>query len=102
MTPLPTIRARSTARQKPAGQDWHREEIKCAIRLKGFSIASLSRAWGMAGGTLANALARPWPKGERIIALTIGIEPELIWPTRYEMRRKARLRGTSKSGGRKA
>lgn len=74
-------------------KDWHREEIKCAIRLKGYSFAALSRAHGLAGGTLANALTRPWPKGEQIIAHAIGIKPEQIWPTRYKMRRKVIKQG---------
>lgn len=30
-----------------------------------------------------NALARPWPKGEMIIAETIGVDPKEIWPSRY-------------------
>ncbi|MEN5016638.1 helix-turn-helix transcriptional regulator [Erwinia sp. Eh17-17] len=84
----------TTVRKKHAAKDWHREEIKCAIRLKGYSIAALSRAHGLAGGTLANALMRPWPKGEKIIAHAIGIEPEEIWPTRYEMRRKTGQKST--------
>lgn len=33
--------------------------------------------------TLTNALARPWPKGERIIAQAIGVSPAEIWPSRY-------------------
>lgn len=89
---MTTTRPSIAARAKPLNEDWHREEIKCAIRLKGYSIASLSRAYGLAGGTLANALTRPWPKGEKIIALTLGIKPEVIWPTRYEMRRKAKVK----------
>ncbi|MTD27245.1 transcriptional regulator [Erwinia sp. J316] len=71
-------------------KDWHREEIKCAIRLRGYSIAGLSRAHGLADGTLANALVRPWPKGEKIIATLIGLDPAEIWPSRYAAR-KAKL-----------
>ncbi|ECF4922150.1 TPA: helix-turn-helix domain-containing protein [Salmonella enterica subsp. enterica serovar Vietnam] len=33
--------------------------------------------------TLANALIRHWPKGERLIAEALGIAPEHIWPSRY-------------------
>ncbi|EJD6685710.1 TPA: helix-turn-helix domain-containing protein, partial [Klebsiella pneumoniae] len=33
--------------------------------------------------TLANALLRPWPKGEKLIADAMGISPEIIWPSRY-------------------
>jgi len=32
------------------------------------------------------ALNRPYPKAERIIAAAIGIAPEVIWPERYAKR----------------
>ncbi|RJT40761.1 hypothetical protein D6C13_18480 [Rahnella woolbedingensis] len=35
------------------------------------------------GSTLSNALSRPWPKGELLIASALGIHPSLIWPSRY-------------------
>lgn len=88
MTLLTLDKPVTAVRKKPPAKDWHREEIKCAIRIKGFSIAALSRAHGLAAGTLANALIRPWPKGERIIASLLGIDPALIWPSRYAARRK--------------
>ncbi|EJI4683873.1 helix-turn-helix domain-containing protein [Salmonella enterica] len=42
------------------------------------SLASLSRANGLSSSTLANALTRGWPRGEIIIANTIGEEPQEI------------------------
>ncbi|EAA7245478.1 hypothetical protein BVD23_22360 [Salmonella enterica] len=33
--------------------------------------------------TLANALYRHWPKGEKLIADALGVTPEQIWPCRY-------------------
>ncbi|WP_038267972.1 helix-turn-helix domain-containing protein, partial [Xenorhabdus cabanillasii] len=44
---------------------------------------TLSVAAGLAADTLRNALVRPWPKGEKIIAQAIGVEPAVIWPSRY-------------------
>ncbi|WP_133822808.1 helix-turn-helix domain-containing protein [Rahnella sp. BIGb0236] len=41
---------------------------------------AVSKDWHTAD---INALARPWPKGEMIIAKTIGIEAKEIWPSRY-------------------
>ncbi|WP_163534223.1 helix-turn-helix domain-containing protein, partial [Klebsiella pneumoniae] len=38
---------------------------------------------GLYSSTLANALLRPWPKGEKLIADAMGISPEIIWPSRY-------------------
>ncbi|MCW2475666.1 MULTISPECIES: helix-turn-helix transcriptional regulator [unclassified Symbiopectobacterium] len=64
-------------------QDWHPADIIAAIKRKGTSLAALSRASGLASSTLANALTRRWPKGERLIAQAINVSPEEIWPSRY-------------------
>ncbi|HBY9734397.1 TPA: transcriptional regulator [Klebsiella pneumoniae] len=50
---------------------------------KGTTLASLSRNSGLNARTLNNALDRRYPKGERIIASAIGVEPSEIWPSRY-------------------
>lgn len=94
MTLLAPLKTTMTTPDEPPAADWHREEIKCSIRLKGYSIASLSRANGLAGGTLANALARPWPKGEKIIAALLGLDPADIWPSRYAARKEKKHRQT--------
>lgn len=67
----------------PHQQDWHRAYIRAALEVKGLTLRDLSRNAGLAEDTLKNALFRPWPKGERIIADAIGVEPEEIWPSRY-------------------
>ncbi|MBG6248579.1 MULTISPECIES: helix-turn-helix domain-containing protein [Symbiopectobacterium] len=59
-----------------------------AIKRKGTSLAALSRASGLASSTLANALTRRWPKGERLIAQAINVSPEEIWPSRYLKNRR--------------
>ncbi len=46
-------------------------------------MAAESRRNGLSSSTLANALTRPWPKGELIIAKALGTEPRVIWPSRY-------------------
>ncbi|MBE5204722.1 helix-turn-helix domain-containing protein, partial [Pectobacterium sp. FL60-S17] len=33
--------------------------------------------------TLANALTKHWPKGEKLIAEALGVSPAEIWPSRY-------------------
>lgn len=65
-------------------QDWHPADIIAGIRKKGTSLAALSRDSGLAPSTLANALTRHWPKGERLIAEALGKQPEEIWPSRYQ------------------
>ncbi|WP_395301164.1 helix-turn-helix transcriptional regulator [Enterobacter sp. ECC-175] len=63
--------------------DWHKADVIAALRKRGTSLAALSRQAGLSSSTLANALERPWPKGELIIAEAVGIPPEIIWPSRY-------------------
>ena len=84
-------------------KDWHPADIIAALRKKGTSMAAVSRKAGLSSSTLANALTRPWPKGEWIIAEAIEIHPSKIWPSRYydpETRqiidRKKLIRRTSK------
>lgn len=64
-------------------QDWHAEDIKAAVRKSGTTISQLSRDAGLAESTLRNVFRYHWPKGERIIAAALKLEPQTIWPTRY-------------------
>lgn len=64
-------------------KDWHPADIIAALRKKRTSLAAVSRAAGLSSSTLANALSRPWPKGEWLIADAVGIHPAEIWPSRY-------------------
>lgn len=63
--------------------NWHPADIIAALRKRGTSLAAVSRKAGLSSSTLSNALTRPWPKGEQIIADAIGIDPWIIWPSRY-------------------
>ncbi|MCT8347881.1 helix-turn-helix domain-containing protein [Photorhabdus temperata] len=63
--------------------DWHPADIIAALRKRGTTLAALSRESGFSSSTLSNTLARPWPKGEKIIADRLGIAPSIIWPSRY-------------------
>lgn len=65
-------------------EDMHRIDIVAALHKKGIKVQDLSVECGWAPGTLSNALNRPWPKGERAIANALGMEPEDIWPSRYQ------------------
>ncbi|EKH3386540.1 helix-turn-helix domain-containing protein [Salmonella enterica] len=64
-------------------QDWHPADIIAGLRKRGTSLAALSCQSGLASSTLANALTRHWPKGERLIADALDVAPEQIWPSRY-------------------
>ncbi|WP_315708530.1 helix-turn-helix domain-containing protein [Brenneria uluponensis] len=64
-------------------QDWHSADIIAALKKRGTSLAAVSRNAGLASSTLANALTRHWPKGEKLIAEALGVSPAEIWPSRY-------------------
>lgn len=64
-------------------QDWHPADIIAAIKKRGTSLSALSRNAGLRPATLNNALARRWPKGEKIIADFLNVSPTDIWPSRY-------------------
>lgn len=73
------------APKKTSRKDWHRADIVAALRKAGWSLRRLATHHGYAAPTtLTNALDRPWPKGQRIIAEAIGVDPATIWPSRYD------------------
>ncbi|TPG55390.1 helix-turn-helix domain-containing protein [Ewingella americana] len=63
--------------------DWHQADIIAALHKKNTTLAALSRQSGLSSSTLANALSRPWPKGEMLIAMALNVKPQEIWPSRY-------------------
>ncbi len=73
-------------------QDWHAADIVAAVRKTGNSLQRLSRENHLADSTLGQALYRPYPKCEAIIASYLNTTPQVIWPSRYN------LDGTPKSG----
>ncbi|WP_058914185.1 helix-turn-helix domain-containing protein [Entomohabitans teleogrylli] len=78
-------------------RDWDSIDIIAGLRKKGTTLAAVSREAGLKSDSLYNAIFRPWPKGEFLIADALGIHPSVIWPSRYFKRgvlvdRKARIR----------
>lgn len=71
-------------RNEVHSEDWHRIDIVAALHKQGITMRELSEQAGLKPDTLKNALARSYPKGERIIASALGTAPEFIWPSRYQ------------------
>lgn len=63
--------------------DWHQADIIAAIKKTGTNMSALSEASGYSRNGLRNALYRPYPKAENIIAKAIGVDASEIWPSRY-------------------
>lgn len=65
-------------------EDWHRQDISAEIRKRGISVAELARRNGYSNpATFYNVFKLPYPKVERIVADFLGVEPQVIWPSRY-------------------
>ncbi|MGO4699842.1 helix-turn-helix domain-containing protein [Dyella sp. 2RAB6] len=85
----------SAAPKKPASKDWHPADVIAALRKAGWSLQQLAFHHGYTARTaLANALHRPYPKAEAIIADTLTVKPGDIWPSRYEADQVTPNRGT--------
>jgi Ner family transcriptional regulator len=76
-----------------ASTDWHPADITAALHKRGVSMHGLSLDAGYSPWTLRDALRRPYPKAEAIIAEAIGVPPQSIWPSRYD--EQGRHRGGS-------
>ena len=68
----------------PQPSGWHPADIVAALRKAGWSLRRLSVHYGYHPKVLAAPLSRRWPKGERLIAETLGVKPQDIWPDRYD------------------
>lgn len=66
--------------------DWHPADIMAALRKAdpSWTLSALSRAHGYSRNAVGEALRRPWPAVEAIIADALGVTPREIWPTRYD------------------
>lgn len=64
-------------------KNMHRADIVAALHKKALSLSKLGREHNLSPHTLKNALDKPYPKGERIIADAIGLHSQDIWPERY-------------------
>lgn len=94
------VASQTQLRTNQAGIDWHKEEIKAAIRMSGLTLSALSLMHGYRESAVKKALARPWPAVERIIADHLSVKPQEIWPSRYDANghpRRGRLLSPRKS-----
>ncbi len=64
--------------------DWHREDIKAAVRKTGITLRKLAQEAGFSTWAVSRALDGPWPTMEAIIARRLRLHPSVIWPSRYD------------------
>jgi Ner family transcriptional regulator len=70
--------------KKPVSQDWHKADIKAAVEKAGTTLRGLARQHGVSAVYFAEALHRPLPRAQAILADLIGVAPQTLWPSRYE------------------
>ncbi|WP_298978460.1 helix-turn-helix transcriptional regulator [uncultured Psychrobacter sp.] len=73
----------SLTTQKKMPEDWHQADIIAALKKAGTNMSALGEAKGYSRNSLRNALYRPYPKAEKIIADALNLKPKDIWPSRY-------------------
>jgi Ner family transcriptional regulator len=83
---------------------WHPEEIRAAIRMRGKTMAELSRSSGHDPDAVRNAIRfRRSMVVERLIAEFLDVDPRELWPDRYDAvgnrRRRARRAAAENRGG---
>lgn len=66
------------------GADWHPEIIKAEIHKRGLSFRSLSLQAGYSKDSLKSVLRTPCKTYQQVVADALGVEPETIWPSRYQ------------------
>ncbi|CQR43678.1 Sugar fermentation stimulation protein B (modular protein) [Thiomonas sp. CB3] len=82
--------------------DWHPADIVAALKKAGWSAAALSRFHGYKSPrSLAQAIFKPWPKGQQLIADAIGVNPATIWPSRYVPKHRTIVKKTEVRSARK-
>jgi Ner family transcriptional regulator len=64
--------------------DWHPADVLAALKKRGHSLAGLSIAHGYHPTAAGKALKQAWPAVERILADALGLQPQAIWPSRYD------------------
>lgn len=68
----------------PADPRARREWIKYQLGLKGLTFRRLALRAGLDASAVRQALYKPYPRQERLIAAELGLVPELLWPERYD------------------
>ncbi len=69
---------------KAKARDWHKSDLKAALEKRGWTLSKLDQANDLPGGTCSFALRKPHPKGEAVVSTALGIDPQVIWPSRYD------------------
>ncbi len=65
------------------GQDWSSKAIITALNKKSVSLRTLEQELGLSENSIRNISYRKVNYYQEAIAKAIGINPDVIWPSRY-------------------
>ena len=64
-------------------EDWHPAKIKMELEIRGYTLVKISQEAGYHHSAGGRCLRVAWPSLESVIAETLGVQPDEIWPSRY-------------------
>ncbi|WP_348647968.1 helix-turn-helix domain-containing protein [Pseudomonas sp. PNP] len=67
----------------PSDPELRWEWIKFQLRAKGTSLAKVARKMNVSISAVLNVKRLPYPRMERAIAKALGLEPNELWPDRW-------------------
>lgn len=65
------------------GRDWSSKAIIAALDRKGVSLRDLEEELGLKENSIRNVFYRKCERYEEAIGQKIGVNPDVIWPSRY-------------------
>lgn len=66
--------------------DWDRSRIKAELKARGYTLRRIGEEAGYGNRDSVQAIfSHPRPPAERKIAEVLGLKPQDIWPSRYEI-----------------
>lgn len=76
----------------PAPRNKPPEEIRYLLNRVGLTFADIDRAYHLPKGVACLAARYPHPAGEQAIAAALEVEPQQLWPTRFDPETGMRLK----------
>lgn len=71
--------------KKASHQDWHPADVIAALHKRGITLRKLAAQHNVSGEAVVKALRERNLPSEKRIADAIGIPPQVIWPSRYNL-----------------
>lgn len=78
------MKTKTPSPEVPSDPELRWEWIKFQLRAKGTSLAKVARKMNVSISAVLNVKRLPYPRMERAIAKALGLEPNELWPDRWD------------------